>query len=185
MFKSYREEGHHISTFLANSWVFFWLYCSDLICLWTNLCDGGGGSIYWRWSQSRSTFRAGAEATKSHGGRWRGGVVSQGKFRALLPGSRGKWMLGGQQQVRSINFSVFLAGLNVIMNVKHVTPCLAQRRCPVNMSLVFQLLFHNFMWHVCVCVCVRVCMCVCACTCVRARVCVCTCTCKHSTLADT
>ena len=46
-------------------------------------------------------------------------------------------------------FSVFLAGLNVIINVKHVTPCLAQRRCPVSMSLVFQLLFHN-----CVCVCV-------------------------------
>ena len=84
-------------------------------------------------------------------------------------------MLGGQQQVRSINFSVFLAGLNVIMNVKHVTPCLAQRRCPVNMSLVFQLLFHNFMWHVCVCVCVRVCACmrVCACARVRARVRVC------------
>ena len=55
-------------------------------------------------------------------------------------------------------FSVFLAGLNVIRNVKHVTPCLAQRRCPVNMSLVFQLLFHNFMWHVCVCVCVCVCV---------------------------
>ena len=98
-------------------------------------------------------------------------------------------MLGGQQQVRSINFSVFLAGLNVIMNVKHVTPCLAQRRCPVNMSLVFQLLFHNFMWHVCVCVrvCMRVCArvcerrCVCACVCarvcVRACVCVCMCVC--------
>ena len=54
-------------------------------------------------------------------------------------------------------FSVVLAGLHVIMNVKHVTPCLAQRRCPVNMSLVFHLLFHNFMWaYVCVCVCVCV-----------------------------
>ena len=61
-------------------------------------------------------------------------------------------------------FSVFLAGLHVIMNVKHVTPCLAQRRCPVNMSLVFHLLFHNFMWayvYVCMCVCVCVCVCVC------------------------
>lgn len=64
----------------------------------------------------------------------KGGVVSQGKFRALLPGGRGKWTLGGQQQVCSNQlFSVFLAGLNVIINVKHVTACLAQRRCPVSM----------------------------------------------------
>ena len=57
-------------------------------------------------------------------------------------------------------FSVVLAGLHVIMNVKHVTPCLAQRRCPVNMSLVFHLLFISQL-HVGICVCVCVCVCVC------------------------
>lgn len=39
--KSYREEGDHIPTSLANSRHFFWLCCSGLICPWTNHHERG------------------------------------------------------------------------------------------------------------------------------------------------
>ena len=156
MFKSYREEGHHVSTFLASSWGFFWLYCTDLICLWTSLCDGGGGEQIpvmksvkinfqtWGWSQC-------------HRITW-GKMTRRRGFSREIQSTvtrRQREMNAGRSAAGVFNqlFSVFLAGLNVIINAKHVTPCLAQRRCPVSMSLVFQLLFHN-----CVCVCVCVCV---------------------------
>ena len=156
MFKSYREEGHHVSTFLASSWGFFWLYCTDLICLWTSLCDGGGGEQILVMKSVKINFQTWGWS-QCHRITW-GKMTRRRGFSREIQSTvtrRQREMNAGRSAAGVFNqlFSVFLAGLNVIINVKHVTPCLAQRRCPVSMSLVFQLLFHN-----CVCVCVCSCL---------------------------
>lgn len=139
LFKSYREEVHHISRSLANSWGFFRLYCSGVVCPWTSHCGEERGHILmtkpikiyfqsWGWSQCHETTWG--KMMRRHVLLWE---IQSTVTRRQREMNAGQPTAGVSSQL----FSVLLSGLNVLMNVKHLTLWLAHRKCPVNMSLVF------------------------------------------------